>query len=100
MELLKTPAIAVAVICATVSYALMNLVMTSSPLAVVGCGFHDQDAANVVTAHVLAMYAPVVLYRASHRALWRGAVVALACDPGRRGAVALTGVELEQFFWR
>ena len=35
-ELVRTPAIAVAMICATVSYALMNLVMTSSPLAVVG----------------------------------------------------------------
>ena len=58
MELIRTPAIAVAVICATVSYALMNLVMTSSPLAVVGCGFETGDAANVVTAHVLAMYAP------------------------------------------
>ena len=38
LELLKTPRIAVAVICGTVSYALMNLVMTSTPLAVVGCG--------------------------------------------------------------
>lgn len=57
-ELLTTPAIAVAVICATVSYALMNLVMTSSPLAVVGCGFETSDAANIVPAHVLAMYAP------------------------------------------
>ena len=34
----------------------MNLVMTSSPLAVVGCGFDKGDAADVVTAHVLAMY--------------------------------------------
>ncbi|MEL6314554.1 MAG: MFS transporter, partial [Pseudomonadota bacterium] len=58
MELLKTPRIAVAVICATVSYALMNLVMTSTPLAVVGCGFTTGNAADVVTGHVLAMFAP------------------------------------------
>ena len=58
VELMKTPRVVVAVIVAAVSYALMNLVMTSSPLAVVGCGFHTADAANVVTAHVLAMYAP------------------------------------------
>ncbi|MDZ4068424.1 MAG: MFS transporter, partial [Tabrizicola sp.] len=38
-ELIRNPTILVAMICATVSYALMNLVMTSSPLAVVGCGF-------------------------------------------------------------
>ncbi|MEC7964732.1 MAG: MFS transporter, partial [Pseudomonadota bacterium] len=58
MELIKTPVIAVAVICAMVSYALMNLVMTSTPLAVVGCGFEQNNAADVVTAHVLAMYVP------------------------------------------
>ena len=39
LELLRTPRIAVAMICAMVSYALMNLVMTSTPLAIVGCGF-------------------------------------------------------------
>lgn len=99
MELLKSPAIAVAVICATVSYALMNLVMTSSPLAVVGCGFETGDAANVVTAHVLAMYAPS--FFTGHVIARFGAdkVVAmgLAILAGS-GAVALTGVELEQFF--
>jgi MFS family permease len=58
MELLRTPRIAVAMICAMVSYALMNLVMTSTPLAIVGCGFATGDAANVVSGHVVAMFAP------------------------------------------
>ncbi len=99
MELLKSPAIAVAVICATVSYALMNLVMTSSPLAVVGCGFETGDAANVVTAHVLAMYAPsfftghVIARFGAEKVVAIGLVILAAS-----GAVALTGVELEQFF--
>lgn len=57
-DLLRDPRIAIAILCATVSYALMNLVMTSTPLAVVGCGFATADAANVVSAHVLAMFAP------------------------------------------
>ena len=39
LELLKTPRIAVAIIGGMVSYALMNLMMTSTPLAVVGCGY-------------------------------------------------------------
>ena len=34
----------------------MNLVMTSTPLAVVGCGFTQNNAADVVSAHVLAMF--------------------------------------------
>ena len=46
-QLITTPRIAVAVICAMVSYALMNLVMTSTPLAVVGCGFTKGTAADV-----------------------------------------------------
>jgi len=39
--------IAIAVVCAMVSYALMNLVMTSAPLAIVGCGFATGRAADV-----------------------------------------------------
>jgi MFS family permease len=58
LELLKTPTVAVAIICGMVSYALMNLVMTSTPLAVVGCGFAQSDASNVVMGHVLGMFAP------------------------------------------
>lgn len=58
MELLKTPRIAVSIICGMVTYSLMNLVMTSTPLAVVGCGFTQNNAADVVMAHVLGMYIP------------------------------------------
>ena len=39
-------------------YALMNLMMTSTPLAVVGCGFSNAQSADIVMAHVLAMFAP------------------------------------------
>ena len=99
MDMLRTPRIAVAIICATVSYALMNLVMTSSPLAVVGCGFHTADAANIVTAHVLAMYAPsfftgaVIARLGVERVMGIGlAILATA------GAVALSGVDLANFF--
>jgi MFS family permease len=99
LELLKTPRIAVAVICAMVSYALMNLVMTSTPLAVVGCGFGAERAADVVTAHVLAMYAPsfftghLIARFGVERIMCAGiAILATA------GVVALQGVELPNFF--
>ncbi|BBU55784.1 hypothetical protein KU6B_20490 [Mameliella alba] len=88
-----------AVICATVSYALMNLVMTSTPLAVVGCGFETGDAANVVTAHVLAMFAPSfftghLIARFGVEKIMALGLVILA----GAGVVGLSGVELEQFF--
>jgi hypothetical protein len=98
-QLLRDPRIAVAVICATVSYALMNLVMTSSPLAVVGCGFAVSDASNIVSAHVIAMYLPsfftgyVIAAIGAERVVGLGLMILAGA-----GAVALSGVELPQFY--
>ncbi|GAA3875376.1 MFS transporter [Celeribacter arenosi] len=99
MELLKTPRIAVAIIVAMVSYALMNLVMTSTPLAVVGCGFEKNTAADVVSAHVLAMFVPsfftgfLISKFGVERIMGIGLVIL-----GLAGVVGLMGVELENFF--
>ncbi len=99
LELLKTPRIAVAIICAMVSYALMNLVMTSTPLAVVGCGFSANDAADVVTYHVLAMYVPSFFtgHLIARFGVEKIVALGLAILAGA-GVVALQGVELENFF--
>jgi MFS family permease len=48
----------VAVACGVASYTIMNLVMTSAPLAMVGCGHSVTDATLGIQWHVLAMYAP------------------------------------------
>ena len=98
-ELLTTPRIAVAVICGMVSYALMNLVMTSTPLAVVGCGFDKNIAADVVTGHVLAMFAPsfftghLIARFGVEKIMGLGIAIL-----GAAGAVALSGVALPNFF--
>ncbi len=57
-ELFRDPNILVAMIVGLVAYSLMNLVMTSTPLAVVGCGYSLDHANDIVSAHVLAMFAP------------------------------------------
>ena len=99
MELIRSPKIAVAVIVGTVSYALMNLVMTSSPLAVVGCGFAKSNAADIVTAHVLAMYAPsfftghIIARFGVERVMAVGLAILAAA-----GMVAFSGVTLPHFF--
>ena len=99
MALLKTPRIAVAMIVATVSYALMNLVMTSTPLAVVGCNFSKSDAGYIVTAHVLAMYAPsfftghIIARFGVERVMALGLIILASA-----GAVAMAGVELSNFY--
>jgi MFS family permease len=98
-ELLRDPTIRIAMICAMVSYALMNLVMTSTPLAVVGCGFTKGDAADIVSAHVLAMFLPsfftghLIARFGAPRIVGTGLTILAGA-----GAVALTGVQLGQFF--
>jgi MFS family permease len=98
-QLLTTPRIAVAVICGAVTYALMNLVMTSTPLAVVGCGFTTGDAADVVSAHVLAMFMPsfftghLIARFGCERVMSAGLAILASA-----GVMALSGVALENFF--
>ena len=98
-ELLRTPRVAVAILCAMVSYALMNLVMTSTPLAVVGCGYTTGSASDVVSAHVLAMFAPsfftghLIARFGAERIVATGLLILAAA-----GAVALSGVDLVNFF--
>ncbi len=90
--------IVVAMLCAMVSYALMNLVMTSTPLAMLGCGFESADAAGVVRIHVIAMYLPsfftglLILRFGATRVIAAGLLLLAG-----GGAVALSGVALEDF---
>jgi MFS family permease len=99
LELLASPRIMVAVICATVSYALMNLVMTSTPLAVVGCGYGEPNAANVVTVHILAMFTPsfftghLIARFGVEKIMGLGLAIL-----GGAGIVALQGVDLMNFY--
>jgi MFS family permease len=98
-ELLTTPRIAVAMIVAMVSYAMMNLVMTSAPLAIVGCGFTKGNAADVVSAHVFAMFAPSfvtghLIARFGTERVMSAGLVLLAAG----GLVGIAGAELGNFF--
>lgn len=99
LELLKTPKVAVSIICAMVSYALMNLVMTSTPLAVVGCGFGNDVAADVVMFHVLGMFVPsfftghLIARFGAEKIVALGLVILTLA-----GITDLAGVELANFF--
>lgn len=56
--IMRQPGFIVAVTCGIVSYALMSLVMTATPLAMIGCGLTTTDAALAIQWHVLAMFGP------------------------------------------
>ncbi|MCY4541325.1 MAG: MFS transporter [Rhodobacteraceae bacterium] len=98
-ELIAQPRILIAVVCAMVSYALMNLVMTSAPLAVVGCGFTANHAADIVSLHVLAMFGPA--FFTGHLISRFGAAAIVAAGLfllALAGVAGLSGVELPNFY--
>ena len=97
-KILKTPELLVAIICAMVAYALMNLVMTSTPLAVVGCGFSESNAADIVSMHVLAMFIPSfftghLIVRFGNIKIITAGLLILSVS----GIVALSGISLANF---
>jgi MFS family permease len=57
-EIARQPRFIVAVVCGVASYALMNMMMTAAPLAMVDCGHSVSNATLGIQWHVLAMYAP------------------------------------------
>jgi MFS family permease len=57
-EIARQPRFVIAVICGVAAYALMNLVMTSAPLAMVDCGHPVTYAMLGTQWHILGMYVP------------------------------------------
>lgn len=57
-ELLGQGKLIAAIITGMVSQAMMNMVMTATPLAMVGCGFSLTDSTLGIQWHILAMYLP------------------------------------------
>ncbi len=99
MQLLTNPTILVAIICGMVSFSLMNLVMTSTPLAVVGCGFSANEANDIVSAHVLAMFIPA--FFTGHLIVRFGATRIISAGLlilAMAGIVGLMGVKLGNFY--
>jgi MFS family permease len=56
--ILRQPRLIVAMLCGMMSYGLMNLLMTATPIAMLGCGFTVDDSAWVIQWHALAMFLP------------------------------------------
>ncbi len=54
----RKPVFVTAAMSAALGYGAMSLVMTSTPLAIVGCGLGFENAAFIIQWHVLAMYVP------------------------------------------
>jgi predicted MFS family arabinose efflux permease len=57
-EIMRQPVFIVAVLASMLSYGIMNLMMTSTPLAMRAHDHHFNDAALVLEWHVIGMYGP------------------------------------------
>jgi MFS family permease len=57
-EIVRQPRFIAAAICGIVSYPMMNLVMTSAPLAMKICGLSISDSNFGIQWHIVAMYGP------------------------------------------
>ena len=78
-EIARQPRFLVAVACGVVSYSMMNMVMTSAPLAMVMCNHSVTDATLGIQWHVLGMFAP---------SFFTGVLI------NRFGVIRITGVGL------
>jgi MFS family permease len=98
-EIARQPKFLVAVVCGVASYALMNLMMTSAPLAMFDCGHSVTDASLGIQWHVLAMYGPsfftgsLILRFGVFRVTAVGLVVL-----GLSAVVGLSGVTVAHFW--
>jgi MFS family permease len=95
----RNPLFVVAVVCGVASFALMNLIMTSAPLAMVDCGHSVTDAALGIQWHVLGMYAPsfitgsLILRFGVFRVMGAGLALIFAS-----GVIGITGVTVAHFW--
>lgn len=99
-QIARQPVFIVAVTGATVGYAVMLLVMTATPLAMVQHHHQISDAVRVIQAHVLAMFAPSFFSGALVRRL--GAIPMMLAGfalLAAHVAVAATGAGFGHFFW-
>lgn len=58
ITLLRRPRLAAAILAAALGYTVMNLAMTATPLAMAHHGHDFEATGHVISAHVLAMFAP------------------------------------------
>jgi MFS family permease len=96
--ILRQPQAIVAVVGSIIAYLTMNLLMTSTPLAMLACGHDFADSAFVIQWHVLGMFAPsfvtgqLVGRFGPVRVMAAGLALLLACI-----GINLTGITVAHF---
>ena len=97
--IMRQPTYIVALTSSMFGYAVMTLVMSATPLAMLACGFQFGDSATVIQGHVIAMFLPA--FFTGHLiarigvlpVIAIGAVIQIAC-----AIVNLSGIGFMNFF--
>jgi len=98
--IMRQPVFIVAASVSALGFAVMNLLMTATPLAMGFCGHPYGSAASVISAHVVAMFAPsfftgsLIKRFGVIEVMAAGVLVLLACV-----AVGLSGQLVAHFWW-
>lgn len=99
LVILRQPRVALAILCAVVSYSIMTLVMTAAPLAMIACGFTTAQAAMGIQWHVMSMYAPSFFTGALIARFGAETITAIGLILlGLAGITALLGITLVNFY--
>jgi len=99
-QIAAQPKYIVAVLASAVGYGVMNFLMTSTPIAMQVCGHPYGDAAFVISAHVVAMFAPSFVTGGLIRRL--GVLPVMSAGVALNLvtiAVALAGITVAHFWW-
>ena len=97
-DILAQPALRASIVGATAGYAVMIMVMTATPLAMLGCGLPGSSVTPVIQWHVVGMFAPsfftgtLIQRYGAPRIMQIGFVLLLG-----HVAIALSGIEFLHF---
>jgi MFS family permease len=100
LQIAAQPKFIVAVLCGALSYGVMNFLMTSTPIAMGVCGHPYSDAAFVISAHVVGMFAPSFVTGSLVRRL--GVLPVMLAGVLLNFVaigIALYGISVAQFWW-
>ena len=98
-EIARQPRFMAAALCGVIAYPIMNLVMTSAPLAMKMCGPPVGDSNFGIQWHMVAMYGPSFFTGSLIARFGAPRVVALGLTAGSRAAgIGLSGITAPHFW--
>jgi MFS family permease len=100
LAIIAQPRFVIGVLCASMSYGVMNLLMTATPLAMAICGHPFPATTSVIGWHVVGMFAPsfvtgsLIRRFGLSRVMMAGVATLFACV-----IVASSGISVAHFWW-